>query len=118
PKLSTIIRTAVFAIASFTPGALWSQTVNLTLSPTTATVNVGQEFIFGLKVTPPRSGVRWAVNGIAGGNATFGTVTIEGIYKAPLAVPAPNRVTVSVTSTTGSARTEAIVTILPAVSIT
>ena len=31
--------------------------------------------------------VTWEVNGIAGGNATTGTVSASGLYKAPAAEP-------------------------------
>lgn len=31
----------------------------------------------------------WTVNGVAGGNATFGTITSDGLYTAPAAVPTP-----------------------------
>src|ERR1043166_7201667 len=110
-KFSSLVRIAAFTIACLVPATLWSHTVNLTLSPTTATVNVGQTFAFNLKVSPPKSGVAWAVNGIAGGNATVGTVTPDGIYKAPLAVPVPSSVKVSVTSTTTIKSVQATVTI-------
>lgn len=33
-------------------------------------------------------GVRWSVNGVAGGDATVGTVTPEGLYTAPAVPPA------------------------------
>jgi hypothetical protein len=42
--------------------------------------------------------VVWKVNGIAGGNATVGTISVAGLYTAPLAVPAVPVVTVTVTS--------------------
>ncbi|HEY4303324.1 MAG TPA: Ig-like domain-containing protein [Gemmatimonadaceae bacterium] len=31
----------------------------------------------------------WTVNGIAGGNATFGTIDVKGFYNAPAATPTP-----------------------------
>ncbi|MEY2878774.1 MAG: hypothetical protein RLZZ15_1154, partial [Verrucomicrobiota bacterium] len=45
------------------------------------------------------STVTWTVNGVAGGDATFGTVSATGLYKAPVAVPANNVVAVRATST-------------------
>jgi len=33
--------------------------------------------------------VNWSVNGIAGGNSTFGTIDATGLYTAPATVPAP-----------------------------
>lgn len=49
--------------------------------------------------------VSWAVNGITGGNATVGTISAAGQYKAPASAPNPNTVTVSAMAmgVTGSA---------------
>ncbi len=33
--------------------------------------------------------VTWEVNGVAGGNATFGTITAAGLYTAPATLPTP-----------------------------
>jgi hypothetical protein len=33
--------------------------------------------------------VTWKVNGVTGGNSTFGTVSASGLYKAPNGVPSP-----------------------------
>ena len=58
--------------------------------------------------------VAWSVNGIAGGNATVGTIDASGVYVAPSAVPAPPGVTVRAASTASpSATGSASVTILP-----
>jgi hypothetical protein len=38
-------------------------------------------------VTGATSSVSWTVNGIAGGNATYGTIDVEGFYQAPASVP-------------------------------
>lgn len=47
--------------------------------------------------------VTWTVNGIAGGNASLGTITTTGVttanYTAPLSVPAANKIVVRATST-------------------
>ncbi|HTV52132.1 MAG TPA: S8 family serine peptidase [Steroidobacteraceae bacterium] len=42
--------------------------------------------------------VMWEVNGIAGGDATVGTISGEGVYLAPLALPPGAAVTVSASS--------------------
>jgi hypothetical protein len=73
--------------------------VKLRVSPSTAPVNVGT----GLQLTAEISGtnnrkVTWAVNGIDGGNATVGTVSITGFYTAPAVVPANPVVLVRATS--------------------
>jgi hypothetical protein len=43
---------------------------------------------------PPAGGVRWLVNGIVSGNATFGTITGDGFYSAPNTIPDPSSFTV------------------------
>jgi serine protease len=44
------------------------------------------------------TGVTWEVNGVAGGNATVGTVSSAGVYTAPATVPSPATVTVTAVS--------------------
>jgi hypothetical protein len=50
-------------------------------------------------VTSP---VAWSVNGIAGGNASIGTVTSSGLYQAPPAVPAATTVKIGAVDPTDS----------------
>src|SRR5258708_6648742 len=42
--------------------------------------------------------VTWQVNGITGGNATIGTISVSGLYTAPAAVPSPSSVTITAIS--------------------
>ncbi|MGO9803486.1 MAG: S8 family serine peptidase [Steroidobacteraceae bacterium] len=42
--------------------------------------------------------VTWAVNGVAGGNATYGTISSAGVYMAPASVPSPATVTITATA--------------------
>ncbi|HXY96311.1 MAG TPA: S8 family serine peptidase [Steroidobacteraceae bacterium] len=44
------------------------------------------------------SAVTWEVNGVAGGNATVGTITSAGVYSAPASVPMPATVTITAVS--------------------
>jgi hypothetical protein len=48
--------------------------------------------------------VNWSVNGVIGGNSTFGTVSTTGLYQAPAAVPTANAVSVRAASTTDSSK--------------
>ena len=43
--------------------------------------------------------VSWSINGIAGGNATLGTIAANGMYSAPEFPPAPNSITVTAVET-------------------
>ncbi len=43
-------------------------------------------------------GVTWSVNGMPSGNATVGTISATGIYKAPDSLPSPSNVTIQAAS--------------------
>jgi hypothetical protein len=50
------------------------------------------------------SNVTWSVNGVAGGSATFGTITPSGVYTAPRILPSPASATITATSVADSSR--------------
>lgn len=73
--------------------------VSVTISPTSATVRVNRTRTFTATVqNATDTSVKWAVNGIIGGNATVGTISSLGTYKAPSSVPAGGTVNVSAIS--------------------
>lgn len=75
-----------------------SSGVSINLSPSSATVVVGQSVAFQATVTgTTNTAVTWEVNGMTGGNSTVGTVT-SGVYTAPATVPNPASVTVTAVS--------------------
>src|SRR6266849_3527903 len=51
---------------------------------------------------PSSSEVTWSVNGVAGGNATLGTINSNGLYTAPSALPSNTSITVTATSVTNN----------------
>ena len=66
--------------------------ITVAVSPTSVTLAPGTVQNFGATVTgSTNTSVAWSVNGIAGGNATVGTITAAGLYTAPAAVPSPGR---------------------------
>jgi uncharacterized protein (DUF1800 family) len=65
-------------------------------SPLSTTPNAATQFV--IYNTTVGSSVTWSVNGVTGGNATYGTVTSSGLYTAPAAIPTPNIVTVKAAS--------------------
>lgn len=72
----------------------------VTLAPTNIATPVGSSVQFAATVTGlSGSAVTWAVNGVAGGNSTVGTISSAGVYAAPTAVPTPPTVAVTATST-------------------
>ena len=75
------------------------QRVALSLAPASVQVEVALSQQFTATVTgTTNTAVTWAVNGVVGGNATFGTISASGVYTAPAAIPATNVVTISATS--------------------
>ena len=75
------------------PGFTPPESQTLTLSPAVASVRVGSAQPF----TPSVAGKSWtwSVNGIAGGNATLGTIDANGNYSAPTLLPAPNTISIT-----------------------
>jgi len=71
----------------------------VTVSPPTASIEIGQVFQFTATVQNSTSGVIWQVNSVSGGNSSVGTITPSGplaaTYQAPSSVPSPPGVTVS-----------------------
>ena len=64
------------------------------------------------------SAVTWSVGGVAGGNATVGTISSAGLYTAPAAVPSTNPVSVTATSTADTTKSgSALVTITSASNV-
>jgi len=75
-----------------------SAPVSISVSPLAATVKVKATQSFTATVQgSTNTAVVWKVNGIVGGEATVGTISTAGIYKAPNSVPKA-AVTVSATS--------------------
>ncbi len=83
--------TSIYSIAL----VIITQVPVVTLSPTTATVAAGQPTtltvcLFNVPVDAnknPETGVTWYVNGIAGGNSTFGTVAAAAVTGTPTCTP-------------------------------
>lgn len=66
-------------------------------SPTSVVKGTTQQFTKYVTVSP--STLVWSVNGVSGGNATYGTITQAGLYSAPAVIPVSNVVKVRATST-------------------
>jgi hypothetical protein len=69
--------------------------VTVSVTPTAANVRVGATQPFSAAVSgTTNESVTWTVNGVAGGNATIGTITSNGVYSAPSTLPTPNAITI------------------------
>ncbi|HEV2350282.1 MAG TPA: aryl-sulfate sulfotransferase [Terriglobia bacterium] len=97
--------TLAVTVVTPSPGGGTSSAANLAVklvvavTPPSLTLSVTQTQTFAATITgSSNQGVTWAVNGIAGGNATVGTVDASGDYVAPAMAPSPNTVTLTATS--------------------
>src|SRR3954470_10971511 len=78
-------------------------TITVSVNPTTVTVFTSLTAQFSATVTVAENkAVSWSVNGVAGGNQTFGTISDGGLYTAPALTPSPALVMVTATSAANS----------------
>jgi len=90
------------------------QTISVLISPQAVNVAPGQSQQFTASIQgSANSAVTWLVGGIQGGDSSLGTVSTNGLYTAPVAIPAPSTITLSARSTQDpSSEAEASVTIM------
>ena len=101
----------VTAISQANPADQASAVVTLQLAigvsvlPATARVAPGGAQLFSASISGSGSlagGVAWSVNGVPGGNATLGTIMVNGatsaVYTAPATIPSPATVTMTAAS--------------------
>jgi len=86
----------------------------LAIAPEMASVRVDGR----LPLTATDSAVRWAVNGLTGGDSILGTISPEGVYTAPTRVPVPPTVTITATHRDDATLSaSALVAIVPAFGV-
>ncbi|MFN7918986.1 MAG: DUF1800 family protein [Bryobacteraceae bacterium] len=86
-----------FTLALALAGALGAQSI--TVYPGPANIPKGTTRQMSAYVPLSPNTVTWAVNGVVGGSAKYGTISQTGLYSAPGDVPMDNTVTITVTST-------------------
>jgi arylsulfate sulfotransferase len=93
------------------------QNVQVQITPLVAGVMVGQTQQFQASVTgTSNTAVKWAVNGVAGGNASLGTINATGLYTAPANAPsAALTITATSQAASGAAGTAAVAVMAPGV---
>lgn len=124
PRLSHPSLLLSIVLAFCTPAALASgggngnhrgrggSNISVTISPTSYSLQTGQNKQFTASVSgTSNTGLNWLVNGIAGGNATVGTVSSSGLYTAPAAVPSSSVKVTAQSVAVSSASASAAVTI-------
>jgi len=109
PSPSTVSVMAVSAqdpAASGFAGVTISPAVSVSVAPLSAFVTPGgtQAFVATVLNAGTNTNVIWQVNGIAGGNATVGTVSGAGLYTAPATISSPATVMVTAVSTYDATR--------------
>lgn len=83
-----------------------ASSVQVSVTPGTVLVDAGKTQQFRANVLGSKNtAVTWQVNGVAGGNATVGTIDDNGMFTAPTAVPSPGTVTVTAVATADATRT-------------
>jgi len=75
------------------------------VTPSTANIRAGSTYLFSATVTGSANTlVSWSVDSTPGGSSTVGTIDSSGNYTAPPALPSPNTVSVTATSSADSAK--------------
>jgi hypothetical protein len=88
--------------------------LHIEVAPATATVPAGgtQQFTATIQGVA-NTAVTWQVNGTAGGSASLGTISTDGLYTAPLAIPPTGTVTITAVAQADTSQTaSATVTIV------
>jgi len=94
--------------------------VAVTITPTTASLGASQTATFVATVTgSSNTAVTWSVNGVSGGNSTYGTVSASGLYTSPASVITTSTETVTATSVADTTKSaSATVTLTPSTQST
>lgn len=98
PSPATVTITATDTAATSEKGTATVTIVaaqGVTVSPAALAVPAGNTVTFSASMSGNPVTPTWQVNGIAGGNATVGTITAGGAYTAPLTPPLGGSVTVT-----------------------
>ena len=77
----------------------------LVVAPANVTLRGGDAQTFTAKLNGAAVGVNWSVNGVAGGNATTGTISAGGVFTALEFPPAANTITIGAAETSDSTKT-------------
>jgi len=101
--VTAVSRAQTNASASMVVSIIPSQRIQVTVSPGECTnpsavvINSTVQFTASVSGESDQS-VTWSVDGVEGGDATYGTITPDGLYTAPGVIPTPNPVTVTAIS--------------------
>jgi uncharacterized protein (DUF1800 family) len=104
--LSFLLALVVWFVCGCGSASTPPQQISVNVTPATITVRTGDTQQFFATVTgTTNQAVNWSVNGVAGGDATRGTITAGGLYSPPAQPPNPNQVQVTATSAANAGAT-------------
>jgi hypothetical protein len=93
---------------STTPDPPTTNTVAVSVAPTTANIRASDSFTFSATVTgSSNTTLSWFVNDTANGSATLGVIDSTGKYTAPGTLPSSNPVTIKAVSAADSSKSAA-----------
>ena len=115
-----IILLCLALLAGCGGGSSSSSTITVSISPASTTLSAGQTASFVATVSNTKNtAVTWKVNGVDGGNSTYGTITASGVYYAPGTVSSTVTETITAVSTANTSIIgTASVTLTPSTSST
>jgi hypothetical protein len=90
------------------PSPIPPETIVVTVTPSSATVILGNTQAFSATVTnASETTVAWTVNGVEGGSGALGTISATGMYTAPANLPVPATLKIAATSLADTTKTGA-----------
>jgi hypothetical protein len=90
---------------SVTPPPPPPPSITVSVTPVSGTVLLGETLNLSASVSgTPDTAVTWSVNGTLGGSAQAGTISADGVYRAPADLPAGGTVQVTATSQADTSR--------------
>lgn len=118
PAGDSVTSTATVTVSAVTMTALGVSNSNVSVTATGAVQNT-RTITGGVVSGAVDPSVTWLVNGVAGGNATYGTIDPTGHYTAPATLPSNPNITITCMSNAENAITQTIgLTIVPLPVIT
>lgn len=96
--LATVVFASGLLLASAAP-ARAQVAGSIAVYPTSSSLAVTGTRQFTAYVPISPSTIRWAVNGVVGGNAALGTISTGGLYTPPRVIPSANTLTITARST-------------------
>lgn len=118
PPIVFVTATSVADPSRFASATVVFSGITISLAPASAVILTGTNYQF----TPTISGtsntaVTWSVNGISGGNTTFGTISASGLFTAPSTIPTPSAFSVTATSVADSSKSASATVTIARISV-